>query len=146
MSIEELKRENAALREENARLTYSVAELLKKIEKYKAALEIKEQIDLKTRYLNEASTLVKKLMEKVEDLPLSIRSKNILKNASFTTLGDIVELKISDLAKFRNCGRKTIMEIKDLVDSSGLTWEMDVEGIIEADMKKYLESKAAANK
>ena len=37
MTIEELKKENAALKEENARLTYSVAELLKKIEEYKAA-------------------------------------------------------------------------------------------------------------
>lgn len=146
MTIEELKKENKALKEENAQLTYSIAELLKKIEELRAALEIKEQKDLKKRYLKEASTIVKKLMEKVNDMPISVRTKNVLFSAGCYTLGDIVKLEKYDLIKLRNCGRKSIMEITDLVNNSGFTWQMDVDGIIEADMKEYLKKKDAANK
>ena len=144
--IEELTKENEALKEENARLTYSVGELLKKIEEYRVALEIKEQNDMKKRYIKEASATVKKLMEKVDDMPISVRSKNILFAAGCLTLGDIVKYQKYDLIKFRNCGRKTIMEITDLVNNSGLSWGMNVDDIIEADMKEYLEKKAVENK
>ena len=107
-------------------------------------MDIKEQNDLKKIYLNEASALVKKLMEKVDDMPICVRCKNILLSADCHTLGDIVKLQKFDLVKFRNCGRKTMMEITDLVNNSGLTWGMDVDGIVEADMKKYLDSKTHA--
>ena len=146
MTIEELKKENEALKEENARLTYSVGELLKKIEEYKGALEIKEQNDLKKHYISESSAFVQILMKKLEDLPISVRSRNILNAAGCKTLGDIAKLHKVDLLKFRNCGKKTLMEIFELVDQSGLTFGMDVDGIIEADMKEYLKKKGAANK
>ena len=146
MTIEELKKENEALKEENARLTYSVGELLKKIEEYKVALEIKEQNDLKKRYISESSAFVQILMKKLEDLPISVRSRNILNAAGCKTLGDIAKLHKVDLLKFRNCGKKTLMEIFELVDQSGLTFGMDVDGIIETDMKEYFKKKGAANK
>ena len=63
MTIEELEKENEALKEENARLAYSVAELLKKLEDYRVALEIKEQNDLKKQFYSESSPLVQTSMD-----------------------------------------------------------------------------------
>ena len=146
MTIEELEKENEALKEENARLAYSVAELLKKLEDYRVALEIKEQNDLKKQFYSESSPLVQTLMKKVADMPISVRSKNILNAAGCETLGDIAKMHKADLLKFRNCGKKTLIEISELVDNSGLSWEMDVNGIIEAEMKEYLDKKVSTNK
>lgn len=146
MTIEELQKENEALKEENARLTYSVAELLKKVEEYKAASEVKAPNDIKNSHLNESSALVQKLMKKVLDLPLSMRSKNSLYAAGCETLGDVVKLNKVDLLKSNYCGKKTLMEINELVELAGLTWGMDVDGIIEADMKEYLQKKSTAKK
>ena len=144
MTIEELKKENEALREENARLTYSVRELLKKIEDYKAALEAREQDGLINH--SESSALVKKLMKKVIDLPISVRNKNVLLAEDCDTLGDIVKLQKKDLLKFRNLGKNSIVELSELLDLCGLSWGMDVDGIIEKDMKELLKKKAATNK
>lgn len=145
MTLEELEKENEALRQENARLTTSVEELLKIIEDYKAALEALKQDDLKNQP-SESSALVKKLMKKVADLPISVRSKNFLYAADCDTLGDLVKLQKTDLLKFRNCGKNILVELSELVDLCGLSWGMEVDGIIEADMKEFLEKKVAPNK
>ena len=145
MTIEELEKENEALRQENARLTYSVEELLKKIEDYKATLEAIKQDDLKNQP-SESSALVNKLMKKVADLPISVRSKNFLYAADCDTLGDLVKLQKTDLLKFRNCGKNIIVELSELVELCGLSWGMDVDSIIEAEMKEYLDKKVSTNK
>ena len=143
MTIEELEKQNKALREENARLTYSITELLKKLDEYRAALEIKEQNDIKQQFISQSSALVQKLMKTVADLPISVRSKNVLNAAGCETLGDIVKMHKTDFLKFRNCGMKSLTELSEQVELAGLTWGMDVDGIIEAEMKEYLDKKVS---
>ena len=146
MTIVELEKENEALRQENARLTYSIAELLKKLEAYRAALKIKEENEIKKQFYSESSPLVQTLMKKVADMPISVRSKNILNAAGCETLGDVVKMHKTDLLKFRNCGLKTLTELTEQVELAGLTWGMDVDSIIEAEMKAYLDKKVSTNK
>ena len=143
MTIEELEKQNKALREENARLTYSITELLKKLDEYRAALEIKEQNDIKQQFISQSSALVQKLMKTVADLPISVRSKNVLNAAGCETLGDIVMMQKTDFLKFRNCGMKSLTELTEQVELAGLTWGMDVDSIIEAEMKEYLDKKVS---
>jgi len=46
----------------------------------------------------------------LHDLDLSVRAYNCLKAADVKTLGDLVQLEISDMMKFRNFGKKSLAE------------------------------------
>jgi DNA-directed RNA polymerase subunit alpha len=49
-----------------------------------------------------------------------------LKSADVRTLGDLVNLDISDMMKFRNFGKKSLTELEQLVAEKGLTFGMDL--------------------
>ena len=49
----------------------------------------------------------------VEELELSVRSSNCLKNANIKTIGDLTRKTEDDIAKTRNFGKKSLQEIKD---------------------------------
>jgi DNA-directed RNA polymerase subunit alpha len=49
----------------------------------------------------------------VEELELSVRSSNCLKNANIKTIGDLTRRTEDDIAKTRNFGKKSLLEIKD---------------------------------
>jgi len=49
----------------------------------------------------------------VEELELSVRSSNCLKNANIKTIGDLTKKTEDDIAKTRNFGKKSLQEIKD---------------------------------
>ena len=52
------------------------------------------------------------LRTKLEDTPLSNRAKNCLRFANVRTVADITVYSLSELAMFRNMGKKTLMEIE----------------------------------
>ena len=62
------------------------------------------------------------LYRKVADLDLSIRTKNLLKNAGINTLQELVSYTKSDLMKFRNIGRSSLVELEDLVLKNNLSF------------------------
>ena len=66
------------------------------------------------------------LKTKIVDLDLSVRALVCLKAYDIETLADLVPYSRIDLLKFRNFGRKTLTEVEDLLDSMGLTFEMDI--------------------
>ena len=68
----------------------------------------------------------KLLKTPLADLDLSVRAYNCLKAADIRTLGDLVQLEISDMLKFRNFGKKSLTELEQLVAEKGLTFGMDV--------------------
>ncbi|MCC5944960.1 MAG: DNA-directed RNA polymerase subunit alpha [Bernardetiaceae bacterium] len=68
----------------------------------------------------------KLLKTQLSDLDLSVRAFNCLKAANVRTLGDLVDLEISDMMKFRNFGKKSLTELEQLVADKGLTFGMDV--------------------
>ena len=63
--------------------------------------------------LDERDELVRSLMETpVEELELSVRSSNCLRNANIRTIGDLVARTEEEIAKTRNFGKKSLDEIK----------------------------------
>ncbi len=68
----------------------------------------------------------KLLKTSLNDLDLSVRAYNCLKAADVKTLGDLVNLEISDMMKFRNFGKKSLAELEQLVADKGLTFGMDL--------------------
>jgi DNA-directed RNA polymerase subunit alpha len=70
------------------------------------------------------------LTESVEELELSVRSANCLKTANIKTIGDLVRKTESDMLKYKNFGRKSLNEIKEILKGMGLSFGMDVDAIL----------------
>lgn len=61
----------------------------------------------------------------VEELELSVRSSNCLKNANIKTIGDLTHQTEEDIAKTRNFGKKSLQEIKDRLKEWNLSLGMN---------------------
>ena len=59
-----------------------------------------------------------------EELELSVRSYNCLKNANIQTIGDLVVRSESDMLKTKNFGRKSLTEIREILGTLGLSLGM----------------------
>jgi DNA-directed RNA polymerase subunit alpha len=68
----------------------------------------------------------KLLKTSLEDLDLSVRAYNCLKAAKINTLGELVKYDTHELLKFRNFGKKSLVEIEELLQTKGLTFGMDL--------------------
>ncbi len=68
------------------------------------------------------------LLRKVEELELSVRSANCLKNDNIVYIGDLVQKSESDMLRTPNFGRKSLNEIKEVLTNMGLHLGMKVEG------------------
>jgi DNA-directed RNA polymerase subunit alpha len=64
------------------------------------------------------------LAKPIEELDLSVRSANCLKNANIRTLGDLVQRTEREMLSTKNFGRKSLDEIKDVLASLGLSFGM----------------------
>jgi len=73
--------------------------------------------------------LVENLARSVDELELSVRSYNCLKNANIKTIGELVQRNEPEMLKTRNFGRKSLNEIKEILTSMGLGLGMDLEGV-----------------
>jgi DNA-directed RNA polymerase subunit alpha len=71
-----------------------------------------------------ASVLNESLDKSVEELELSVRSYNCLKNANIRTIRDLVQKTEAEMLKTKNFGRKSLNEIKEILHSMGLTLGM----------------------
>ncbi len=74
----------------------------------------------------EAERLRELLMRPVDELELSVRSANCLRMANIRTLGDLVQKTEARMLKYRNFGRKSLVELKEIIEEYGLTFGMDV--------------------
>ncbi len=68
------------------------------------------------------------LLKKVDELELSVRSQNCLKNDNIVYIGDLVIKTEGEMLKTQNFGRKSLNEIKDILAGFGLRFGMDVPG------------------
>ncbi len=68
----------------------------------------------------------KLLKTSLEDLDLSVRAYNCLKAAKIDSLGELVKYDTHELLKFRNFGKKSLVEIEELLVTKGLTFGMDL--------------------
>ncbi len=67
------------------------------------------------------------LGKSVEELELSVRANNCLRNASITTIGELVQRTEAELMKTKNFGKKSLQEIKDELARIGLSLGMRLE-------------------
>jgi DNA-directed RNA polymerase subunit alpha len=68
------------------------------------------------------------LNRSVEELELSVRSYNCLKNAGIQTIGELVQKSESEMLRTKNFGRKSLNEIKEVLAQMGLHLGMEVPG------------------
>ena len=68
------------------------------------------------------------LLRKVDELELSVRSANCLKNDNIVYIGDLVQKSEQEMLRTPNFGRKSLNEIKEVLSSMGLALGMTVTG------------------
>ena len=67
------------------------------------------------------------LAKSVDELELSVRSYNCLKNADIKTIGELVQKTESEMLKTKNFGRKSLNEIKEILEGMGLGLGMELD-------------------
>jgi DNA-directed RNA polymerase subunit alpha len=73
----------------------------------------------------ESDEIISKILSRpVEELELSVRSSNCLKNANIRTLGELTKKTEDDIAKTRNFGKKSLQEIKEKLQEMNLSLGM----------------------
>jgi DNA-directed RNA polymerase subunit alpha len=84
------------------------------------------------------------LLKKVDELELSVRSRNCLQNDNIVYIGDLVNKTEAEMLRTQNFGRKSLNEIKDVLSKFNLKFGMEIEGWppedIEQLAQKYEES------
>ena len=103
-----------------------------------AAKILKEQLDIfinfseaeeeeETRVKEEKEDINDILLRHVDDLELSVRSANCLKNAGINLIGELVMKTEAEMLKTKNFGRKSLNEIKEILQESGLNFGMKLD-------------------
>ena len=82
--------------------------------------EEEEEVD------RDAERMYENLKRSVEELELSVRSYNCLKNADIKTIGELVQKTEAEMLKTKNFGRKSLNEIKEILSEMGLAFGMKV--------------------
>ncbi|MBI4444329.1 MAG: DNA-directed RNA polymerase subunit alpha [Acidobacteria bacterium] len=73
------------------------------------------------------ATINENLNKLVEELELSVRSYNCLKNANIRTIGELVTKTEGEMLKTKNFGRKSLNEIKEILSEMGLSFGMKLD-------------------
>ena len=66
------------------------------------------------------------LLRKVDELELSVRSANCLKNDNIVYIGDLVQKTEAEMLRTPNFGRKSLNEIKEVLGTMGLHLGMEI--------------------
>jgi DNA-directed RNA polymerase subunit alpha len=97
---------------------------------------------------SDRDALMSKLVLKINEIELSVRSTNCLAGADIDTIAQLVIMPESDMLKFRNFGKKSLNEIKEKLQEMGLYLGMDLSrlGITRDNVKQvtdqYIQEKA----
>ena len=87
--------------------------------------EVPEQTEeISERGLDKMSEV---LNRSVEELELSVRSYNCLKNANIQTIGELVQKTEAEMLRTKNFGRKSLNEIKEILANMGLSLGMRID-------------------
>lgn len=84
---------------------------------------------------DELLKIKKILMTPVSELELSVRSSNCLKAAGIKTVADLVQKTEDEMLKYRNFGKKSLMEISEVLAKLGLRFGMDVTKYLELEVE-----------
>jgi DNA-directed RNA polymerase subunit alpha len=80
----------------------------------------------------------------VEELELSVRSSNCLRNANIRTIGDLTKKTEDEITKTRNFGKKSLQEIRDKLQARGLDLGMKDYSALKKQLKKQLAGEIAS--
>jgi len=94
--------------------------------------EVKEEEEKKPSYYDN-------LFRTVDELELSVRSSNCLKNSSIRYIGELVQRSESEMLRTKNFGRKSLLEIKEILTRMGLVLGMKLENWPPGEFKEAIE-------
>ena len=114
--------EEKLLRNANSDLERRNKYLQKKLAEFESIMSDKEKGKIKNDTIENPIFNLSLL-----ELDLSVRCLNCLKAAEIKTLGDLAEFSESALLKFRNFGRRSLVELKKLLESKGLAFREESE-------------------
>ncbi len=91
--------------------------------------------------------LNRNLFRGVNELELSVRAANCLKNANIKTIADLVQKTEHEMLKTKNFGRKSLNEIKELLHEMGLSFGMNIKDLLpqegaEGDARSEMDAKS----
>ena len=91
-----------------------------------AIKKLKDKEISNTNYIEDIQdeAVIKVLNKSIDELNLSLRASNCLKNANIRTIGELTKKTEDDLAKTRNFGKISLLEIKTKLHELGLTLGM----------------------
>ncbi|MER3421972.1 MAG: DNA-directed RNA polymerase subunit alpha, partial [Nitrospiraceae bacterium] len=78
---------------------------------------------------DEQSAVNKNLFRSVNELELSVRAANCLKNANIKTIADLVQKTEMEMLKTKNFGKKSLNEIKEILAEMGLSLGMKIDSV-----------------
>ena len=84
------------------------------------------EIDEKTKEEESEIKFNRNLLRKVDELELSVRSANCLRNDNIVYIGDLVQKSENDMLRTPNFGRKSLNEIREVLMQMGLNLGMDI--------------------
>jgi len=88
-------------------------------------IDFEEEIEEEEEEVSEEDTILNEFLQKsVDELELSVRSYNCLKNAEIRTIADLVQKTEAEMLKTKNFGRKSLNEIKEVLAEMGLSFGM----------------------
>ncbi len=82
------------------------------------------------------SSFNENLLRSVDELDLSVRAENCLQAANIKHIGDLVQKTEGEMLKTKNFGRKSLREIKELLDEMGLSLGMKLDSWPPRDLKR----------
>ncbi|MEO0181942.1 MAG: DNA-directed RNA polymerase subunit alpha C-terminal domain-containing protein, partial [candidate division WOR-3 bacterium] len=88
----------------------------------------REQLDAEHRRIRDI------LKRSIDELEISVRTSNCLKNKNIKTIGDLVRKSGKELLTYDNFGRKSLKELEKILHSMGLHLEMDVDKYLKEDI------------
>ncbi len=83
--------------------------------------------EVRVEEVHEELPFNKNMLRKVDELELSVRSANCLKNDNIIYIGDLVQKTESDMLRTPNFGRKSLNEIKEVLSQMGLHLGMEIQ-------------------
>ena len=89
--------------------------------------QLPEEAEEEPQMSKEEIALYEKLRLPISELELSVRSSNCLREANIKVIGDLVRKSEEEMLSLKNFGKKSLVEIKELISGMGLTLGMQID-------------------
>jgi DNA-directed RNA polymerase subunit alpha len=122
-------------------LVYAANILKRHLDLFANLGEFPEEEEAEEEKSEEEKKLLDKLNKPVSELELSVRSANCLREAKIQTIGELVQKTEQEMLKYRNFGKKSLSEIKKILEDMGLFFGMNINHLKEKEEGKSSKGK-----